>query len=39
VGRGCLFWIMVSIVLSVSLTILVNLIILLFSGSGTGVSV
>ncbi len=38
-GRGCLFWIVISIVLSVSLTILVNLILLLFSGSGTGVNV
>lgn len=38
-GRGCLFWIVVSIVLSVTLTILVNLILLLFSGSGAGVSV
>jgi hypothetical protein len=38
-GRGCLFWIVVSIVLSVSLTILVNLILILFSGPGTGVNV
>jgi hypothetical protein len=38
-GRGCLFWIVVSIVLSVTLTIIVNLILLLFSGSGAGVSV
>lgn len=38
-GRGCLFWIVVSIVLSVGLTILVNLIFLLFSGSGAGVGV
>ena len=38
-ARGCLFWIVVSIVLSVGLTILVNLILLLFSGSGTGVHV
>jgi hypothetical protein len=38
-GRGCLFWIVVSIVLSVSLTILVNLIFLLFPGSGAGVGV
>jgi hypothetical protein len=38
-GRGCLFWIVVSIVLSVTLTILVNLILLLFSGSGAGVSI
>jgi hypothetical protein len=34
-GRGCLFW----IVLSVALTILVNLILLLFSGGGAGVGV
>jgi hypothetical protein len=33
-GRGCLFWIVASIVLSVTLTILVNLIPLLFSGGG-----
>ena len=37
-GRGCLFWIVVSIVLSVTLTILVNLVLLLFSG-GSGVGV
>ena len=36
-GRGCLFWIVVSIVLSVTLTILVNLILLLFSGTGVSV--
>src|SRR5215212_6108350 len=34
-GGGCLFW----IVLSVALTILVNLLLLLFSGGGTGVGV
>jgi hypothetical protein len=33
-GRGCLFWIVASIVLSVTLTILVNLVLLLFSGGG-----
>jgi hypothetical protein len=33
-GRGCLFCIVASIVLSVTLTILVNLVLLLFSGSG-----
>lgn len=38
-GRGCLFWIVVSIALSVTLTILVNLILLLFSGGGSGVNV
>ena len=37
VGRGCLFWIVASIVFSVTLTILVNLIPLLFSGGGSGV--
>jgi hypothetical protein len=36
-GRGCLFWIVASIVLSVTLTILANLILLLFSGGGSGV--
>lgn len=34
-GRGCLFWILVSIVLSVALTVLVNLVLLLFSGGGS----
>jgi hypothetical protein len=34
-GGGCLFW----IVLSVALTIFVNLLLLLFSGGGTGVGV
>ena len=38
-GRGCLFWVVLSIVLSVGLTILVNLILLLFSGPGAGVNV
>ncbi len=38
-GRGCLFWIVVSIVLSVTLTVLGNLILLLFSGGGSGVGV
>jgi len=32
-GRGCLFW----IVLSVALTVLVNLAVLLLSGGGSGV--
>jgi hypothetical protein len=34
-GGGCLFWIL----LSVALTILVNLVLLLFSGGGSGVGV
>ncbi|HZY64598.1 MAG: hypothetical protein M3N10_08885 [Actinomycetota bacterium] len=38
-GRGCLFWIVLSVVLSVGLTILVNLILLLFSGGGSGINV
>ncbi len=43
-GRGCagrarLFWIVVSVVLSVTLTALANLVLLLFSGGGFGVSV
>lgn len=38
-GRGCLFWIIVSVVLSVGLTILVNLILLLFSGGGSGINI
>lgn len=38
-GRGCLFWIVLSVVLSVALTILVNLVLLLFSSSGPGVNV
>lgn len=29
-GRGCLFWIVVSVLASVVLTILVNLVLLLF---------
>lgn len=29
-GRGCLFWIALSIVLSVALTVLANLVLLLF---------
>lgn len=36
-GRGCLFWILASIVLSVTLTVLANLVLLLFSGGGSGV--
>ncbi len=38
-GRGCLFWIVISIVLSVTLTILANLVLLIFSGGGSGVGV
>ena len=38
-GRGCLFWIVASIVLSVTLTVLANLVLLLFSGCGSGVGV
>lgn len=38
-GRGCLFWIILSIVLSVGLTVLVNVLLLLFSGTGAGVNV
>jgi hypothetical protein len=34
-GRGCLFW----IVLSMALTVLANLVLLLFSGGGSGVGV
>ena len=33
---GCLFWIIVSIVLSVGLTLLGNLILFFISGPGTG---
>ena len=38
-GMGCLFWILVSIVLSVTPTIVANLVLLLFSGGGAGVGV
>ncbi len=38
-GRGCLFWIVLSIMLSVALTVLVNIVLFLFSGAGTGVGV
>jgi hypothetical protein len=38
-GRGCLFWIVLSIVLSVALTVLANLVLFLFSGGGSGVGV
>lgn len=36
-GTGCLFWILLSIGLSVGLTILVNLIALLFSAPPPGI--
>lgn len=36
---GCLFWILISVTLSVGLTVLVNIIAWLFSGSPTGVPV
>jgi hypothetical protein len=29
-GRGCLFWLLVSVVLSVGLTVLANLVLYLF---------
>ena len=38
-GRGCLFWILISVALSVGLTLLVNLVLLLFSGPAPGVNV
>jgi hypothetical protein len=31
-GRGCLFWLLVSVVLSVTLTIVVNLLLFALSG-------
>jgi hypothetical protein len=31
-GRGCLFWLLVSVVLSVTLTIVVNLFLFVLSG-------
>jgi hypothetical protein len=31
-GRGCLFWLLVSVVLSVTLTVLVNLVFFVVSG-------
>lgn len=38
-GRGCLFWIVLSIALSVVLTVLANLVLLLFSGGGSGAGI
>ncbi len=31
-GRGCLFWLLVSVVLSVALTVLANLVLFALSG-------
>jgi hypothetical protein len=31
-GRGCLFWLIVSVVLSVTLTIVINLFVFVMSG-------
>jgi hypothetical protein len=31
-GRGCLFWVVVSVVLSVALTVVVNLFLFALSG-------
>jgi hypothetical protein len=31
-GRGCLFWLLVSVVLSVTLTIVLNLLLFTLSG-------
>jgi len=31
-GRGCLFWLLVSVVLSVALTVAVNLLLFALSG-------
>jgi hypothetical protein len=31
-GRGCLFWVLVSVVLSVALTVLANLVLFALSG-------
>jgi hypothetical protein len=30
-GRGCLFWLLVSVVLSVTLTVMVNLVLFVLS--------
>jgi hypothetical protein len=32
VGRGCLFWLLVSVVLSVTLTVLANVVLFALSG-------
>jgi hypothetical protein len=31
-GRGCLFWLLISVLLSVTLTVVVNLILFVVSG-------
>jgi hypothetical protein len=31
-GRGCLFWLLVSVVLSVTLTVVINLLLFALSG-------
>jgi hypothetical protein len=31
-GRGCLFWLVVSVLLSVTLTVLANLVLFVLSG-------
>jgi hypothetical protein len=36
-GRGCLFWILLSTTLSVTLTMLLNLVAYLFSGPSVGI--
>lgn len=36
-GRGCLFWILISIVLSVTLTVLVNVVFYLLSSPAPGI--
>ena len=38
-GRGCMFWLVASIALSVILTVLANLVLLLFSGGGSAAGV
>jgi hypothetical protein len=31
-GRGCLFWLLISVLLSVTLTVVVNLVLFVVSG-------
>jgi hypothetical protein len=31
-GRGCLFWLLVSVLLSVALTVFINLVLFVLSG-------
>jgi hypothetical protein len=38
-ARGCLFWILLSVFLSVGLTLLVNIVLWLFSGTPPGIPV